>query len=80
MLFLLLAAGAIGSMYGLDGMRNTALVYAVLWGLEKYSEFYFEFSRSPYLYIFSLSAFTYFSALYLNTHPEIIVSLFSPDV
>ena len=41
MLVLLFQALAMGTIYEMQGLRNTTLVYLLLWGIEKYFELYF---------------------------------------
>lgn len=69
MIFMIVLCMGIGSTYNIEGLRNTAIVYTVLWGLEKYNEIYWRFTSNPWFFIFSLSAFIYYVALYLNMHP-----------
>ena len=76
MVMYLVVGMGIGSVYSLDGIRNTAIVWTVLWMGAKSSDYYFRVFKSGWLYVFILSIIVYYTALYLHSHPEIIVSLF----
>ena len=74
MVYLFLAI-SIGSVFGLEGMKNTALVYLVLYIMEKFHEI--KMNLMVEIFFFCLAV--YFIALYLNTHPEVIISIFDQD-
>ena len=65
-----------GAVYAMDGLRNTAIVYFVLWVIEKYHELYFKITDNIWLFVFRLSAFVCWAALEINKHPEFIVEMF----
>ena len=60
----------------MDGLRNTAIVYMILWLIEKFHEVYFAFTDSIWLFIFTISALTGWGALEINKHPEFVVNMF----
>ena len=76
MMGMLVIAIYIGNVYGMMGMANTATVYAVLYGFEKFNEVYFYMVKDVWVYIFGLSFIAYQMALWVHMHPEFIVSLF----
>lgn len=49
MLGSLMASLAVGHVYGLPGMANTAMTFLTLWGLEKYREFHFAHKMNQWL-------------------------------
>ena len=67
------------STLGLTGMRNTIIVYAILWLIEKYHEIYFSLSKNIWLYMFSISLLTYYLALRINANPQFVVDMFKVD-
>jgi hypothetical protein len=60
---------AVSSIYNIEGLRNTTIVYIVLWGLEKYTEFYFSVIKNGWLFFFSFSVMAYFAALEIHKNP-----------
>ena len=76
MLALLTAGIGVGSTYSMHGLINTAIVYSVLWGIEKYLEVYFATTDDMWVLIFSMSALFYYIALQINMHPEFLIALF----
>ena len=79
MLVLLLLVLGIGSVHSMDGLKNTSIVYLILWSIEKYHEYYFNLTSNGWGFIFSMSALVYYLALWLNMHPEFVVSLFKAN-
>mmetsp|Transcript_9342 Transcript_9342/g.19290 ORF Transcript_9342/g.19290 Transcript_9342/m.19290 type:complete len:83 (+) Transcript_9342:1-249(+) len=77
MLASLLVALLVGSVFALPSMTNTACVFLVLWGMEK--EFEINWGGLAIVALFANFVGMYFMALYLNTHPELITSLFDPQ-
>ena len=66
----------IGCMLEMDGLRNTALVYACLFALCKFNEFYFSVASNIYVYIFFTCALLFFIAYELSKNPEFVISIF----
>jgi hypothetical protein len=69
MIVFILMGIAIGSIFGMEGMRNTAIVYSCLYGLEKHHELTFKVTDNIFAYIFTLSAIVYYCALEANKNP-----------
>jgi len=65
-----------GSVYSLDGMKNTAIVYLHLWSLEKFTEGYFELTDNGWPLALFVFCFIYYVAYKLNANPEFIVMMF----
>ncbi len=59
----------LGSIFGMEGLRNTAIVYSVLYSLEKHHEIMYTISDSLWAYIFTASAIIYYVALEANKNP-----------
>jgi len=75
---LLLGGVFSGYFYGLDGLKNTALVYSFLYTGEHLSDFYFrKMNGNFYLYGFLGFGILYKLALWLNKHPDFIVALYN---
>ena len=71
----------LANMYGLTGLANTTVVYMVMFGIDKYWAVFEKCGPGGvWVFIFTMSAFVYYVALYLNTHPEIIISMFQSDL
>ena len=79
MLVLMFQALAMGTIYSMEGLRNTTLIYLLLWGIEKYYELYFNMTQNAWGFMFSMSALVYYLALEINKHPEFVVSLFKSN-
>lgn len=79
-LVIMLAGLYFSSINDLSGMRNTIIVYGILWLIEKYHEIYFAVSSSIWFYLFSMSALLYYLALRINSNPEFVVDMFKAKV
>lgn len=79
MIGLLTASIYFGNVYGMNSLANTAVVYAVLYGFEKYNELFFYAVNSTWVYMFTVSLMAYQGALWVHTHPEFIIALFIHD-
>eukprot|EP00750_Incisomonas_marina_P022826 INCI4997.10.p1 GENE.INCI4997.10~~INCI4997.10.p1 ORF type:complete len:696 (-),score=96.92 INCI4997.10:2543-4513(-) len=71
----LVTSGLCGFVWGLPGLANTAIVYAVLWGMEKYVELHREMKWNAWLLILVLSAILWRGSLYVHAHPALLVSM-----
>lgn len=67
---------AFGSIYSMEGLRNTAIVYMILWLIEKYHEIYFRYTESIWLFVFTISALACWGAFEINKHPQFVVDMF----
>ena len=65
-----------GLMYDMYGLKNTAITFFVLYCMQKNCEFHFEARINGCVYVFYLCIFLYFVAVWLNNHPEFVVSIF----
>ena len=65
-----------GAVYAMDGLRNTAIVYMILWVIEKYHEIYFKITSNIWFFIFTISSLVCWAALEINKHPEFVVDMF----
>lgn len=72
----LLLAIFVGSVFAMPAMTNTAITFMVLWGMEKETEV--KWSGFAIVVLFANFVALYFIAHYLNTHPELIMSMFDP--
>jgi hypothetical protein len=79
MLLILVQGTYVSSVYSIEGLKNTTIVYMILWVIEKYFELYFMLSDNAWMFIFSMSVMVYYLALEANKHPEFVVSLFKSD-
>jgi hypothetical protein len=59
MVGILLASIYFGNVYGMIALANTAVVYAVLYGFEKFNEAYFLTIKNVWIYIFTISFIAY---------------------
>jgi len=66
----------LGAVYVMDGLRNTAITYLILWVIEKYHEIYFKITKNYWLFVFTISAGVAWGALEINKHPEFVVNMF----
>jgi hypothetical protein len=73
----LCASMYVGSVYSVPSMYNTGVVFAVLYLMDKFAEAPM-WRGSEIIPIFFTGVAMYFEALYLHTHPEMIVGLFKP--
>ena len=69
----------VSSTRGMTGMRNTIIVYGIIWLIEKYHEIYFALTKNIWLYMFSLSLLCYYLALRINSNPQFVVDMFKID-
>ena len=51
------------------GMKNTAIVFLILFLLERYTETHFDNDWNPWFYFFILSILLWRAALYLHANP-----------
>ena len=70
---------AFGSIYSMEGLKNTSIVYMILWVIEKYNELYFIATSNVWAFVFSISALLCWGALEINKHPEFVVQMFKSD-
>ena len=76
MIMTMIIGMGIGSVYSLNSMRNTFIVWIVLFCLMKAGEFLRKITQNVWCFIFIGSVITYFTALWLHTHPKFVISLF----
>ena len=75
--FLVMAMGfGFGSINSMEGLKNTSIVYLLLWVIEKYHEAYMIVTENIWFFVFTISAFVCWGALEINKHPEFIVEMF----
>jgi hypothetical protein len=67
-----------GQVYVLNGLYNTCVTYLVLWLIEKYQEAFSKVSDNAIVFAFTIFGLMYWIALYLNHHPEFVISMFQP--
>ena len=72
----LLYALFFGYIINLPSLTNTAYIFAVLYIMEKIAELIYNKGGSKFVLIFIISLFLWIYSLYLNKHPEMIVSIF----
>lgn len=66
----------VGRVYGLGGLANTTTTFFVLWVLEKAHELNDALELSGWFLVLGGSLVTYYSALWLHSNPEFVVSMF----
>ena len=76
MIIFLVAYIYIGSVYGINGMKNTAITFLVLYISEKYVEIHYYLDAPIVVLGFFASVFAYVVSLYLYSHKEFVTSLF----
>jgi len=76
MIVFLFAYLFIGFVYGINGVKNTAITFMVLYIMEKYTELHFDKGFNIVILVFLFSVSAYLISLYLYAHKEFIVSLF----
>lgn len=76
MILSLITASAIGSIYHIEAIRNTAMVFTVLYIMDKTCDFVFRTIPSLPVAIFIISVFLWKFSLYLHQTPDILVSIF----
>uniref|UniRef100_A0A0G4I0G0 Uncharacterized protein n=1 Tax=Chromera velia CCMP2878 TaxID=1169474 RepID=A0A0G4I0G0_9ALVE len=64
-----------GNVLGLEGLRNSALVFGVLWIVEKYCELHTKLKLNGWFLILSLSLVLWRGALWLHQHPDVLRSI-----
>ncbi len=64
MILTLIAGLCIGSVFSLDGLKNTVIVYMVLYAMQKYCEIGRRFN--PFIFAFTIFLAMYFLALEAN--------------
>ena len=79
MVLFITAGIGLGLTYSLTGLANTAIVYTILWGIEKFHEVYFKLFKSASVFIFFCCLGLYFIAMEINKNPQFIVNMFSSD-
>lgn len=77
MILSLLIVSAVGSIYQVDAVRNVAMVFTVLYIMEKISDLAFMVIPNLTVAIFVISVLLWRFSLYLHQHPGIIISLFT---
>mmetsp|Transcript_13071 Transcript_13071/g.35871 ORF Transcript_13071/g.35871 Transcript_13071/m.35871 type:complete len:228 (-) Transcript_13071:201-884(-) len=77
MLASLVLAVLVGSVFALPAMSNTACVFFVLWAMTKETEQ--KWGEFVIVVIFLNFVAMYYVAHYLNTHPELVTSMFNPE-
>ena len=75
MLCSILSYLVIGNIYNIDGLTNTAIVFSILYLMEKYCEVHLEMNWNAWILVFIFSFIMYKIALYLHTHSEFIYSI-----
>jgi len=73
---LMLGSSAIGNIFGIPGLANTATTFLVMYCMEKYVEWYVEMEWNGWVLTLSVSCMIYKSALWLHQHPAFVASLF----
>eukprot|EP00927_Polykrikos_kofoidii_P065980 TRINITY_DN61667_c0_g1_i1.p1 TRINITY_DN61667_c0_g1~~TRINITY_DN61667_c0_g1_i1.p1 ORF type:complete len:655 (+),score=91.74 TRINITY_DN61667_c0_g1_i1:145-2109(+) len=66
---------AVGRVFGMPGLANTATTFFALWLLEKNIELK-NMGVNVMVIVFGSSVAMYYSAVWLHTHPKFVVSLF----
>lgn len=79
MLILIAVGIGFGFTYSLTGLANTAIVYSILWTIEKYSEAYFKCFENCAVFVFILCAAIAYMSYELNKNPEFVVNMFKSD-
>ena len=80
LMLLILAAGLFTSTtLSMDGLRNTIIVYGILWAIEKYHELFFALSKNVWIYVFTISALSYYLALKINSNPQFVIDMFKVE-
>ena len=75
MIISLTAITFVGCLYGITSFYNTAIVFTVLYLVEK---FVVELSDNIIVKLFLVFVGMFVASLYLHTHPEFVISLFTP--
>ena len=65
----------LGNVFQIDGLTNTAIVYLVLYLMEKYSELHLECRWNGWILVFLFSIVLYKTALYLHANPDFVISI-----
>jgi hypothetical protein len=73
------AAIGVGSVYGIPALANTATVFAVLWVEAKTVDFGLWSGANVTFMVFATSLAAWRAALYLHTHPSLVVAMFTTD-
>ena len=70
---------AIGNIYTIPSLVNTAGTFAFIYGMEKYAEYGWSSSKSIF-WVFTLfsGVILYWVALFIKTHPDWIITAFNP--
>eukprot|EP00050_Salpingoeca_kvevrii_P009749 m.4612 g.4612 ORF g.4612 m.4612 type:complete len:478 (+) comp2435_c0_seq1:2-1435(+) len=79
MITTLVAGVFFGFVYGVPGLANTAIVFVVLYGLEKSVEVMASLGANIWFFVFGGSVVLFKIALWLHTHPEFLVAIVAPD-
>jgi len=77
MIFSLVVAAFVGSVFALPSYTNTAGTFFVLWIMEKEMEARWGSATIAVLFVNFVAL--YFIAHYLQTHPQVITSIFDPS-
>jgi len=75
----LLVFAFVGSVYGIDSFFNIAVTFTILYLMEKFIV-ELMINNSIIVPLFLIFVAMYFSAMYLHTHPQFVVSLFTPKL
>ena len=68
-----------GSVYSMEGLKNTAIVYLVLYCIEKWYWVSEKLFDEIWVFVFTLAAFVCWAAIEINKHPEFVVDMFKTD-
>jgi len=67
-------------VYSINGMRNTAIVFSILYTVEKIIELNLRLNASIWFITLPLFVALYYASLYLHSNKEFVVSLFNYDL
>ena len=57
----------VGFVYSMEGTKNTAIVFGIIYIIEKYTELHFTFLRlEAYIWVFFMSIFGYWISLKIH--------------
>ena len=78
LMIVVLGAGQLfGSMYAMEGLKNSSSVFIVLYAWTKSAELMDEMKLSPWIFILFTSVCLWRASLYLHVHPGLIAGLFT---
>ena len=67
----------LGSIFAIPAATNVALVFLVLWAMEK--ELEVQWGAAGIAVLFANFVALYFAAHHLHTHPRLVTSIFEPE-